>query len=123
MRISDWSSDVCSSDLVTGRTRRIVVDGQGRQKVERRTSSSNIAETDNFMSGRKPILVFSEAGGTGRSHHADLGCPSAHKRSIPFFLEPGWRGALTHQGLGPLHPPTQPLPPAFPPRTNNDHRE
>src|SRR3546814_15089489 len=37
---------------VTGRTRRIVVDGQGRQKVERRTSSSNIAETDNFMSGR-----------------------------------------------------------------------
>src|SRR3546814_19802197 len=100
MRISDWSSDVCSSDLVTGRTRRIVVDGQGRQKVERRTSSSNIAETDNFMSGRKPILVFSEAGGTGRTYHADLGCPTAHKRRIHFLLEPGWRADIAIQEIG-----------------------
>src|SRR3546814_4763602 len=87
----------------TGRTRRTVVDGQGRQKVERRTSSSNIAETDNFMSGRKPILVFSEAGGTGRSYHADLGCPTAHKRRIHFLLEPGWRADIAIQGLGRTH--------------------
>ena len=104
---------------VTGRTRRIVVDGQGRQKVERRTSSSNIAETDNFMSGRKPILVFSEAGGTGRSYHADLGCPTAHKRRIHFLLEPGWRADIAIQGLGRTHRTYQSMPPVFRPVTTN----
>ena len=115
--IVHFGTDMVSE--VTGRTRRIVVDGQGRQKVERRTSSSNIAETDNFMSGRKPILVFSEAGGTGRSYHADLDCPTARKRRIHFLLEPGWRADIAIQGLGRTHRTYQSMPPVFRPVTTN----
>src|SRR3546814_11141403 len=37
--------------VVTGRTRRIVVDGPGRPTAEGRTSSSNHPGTANFMSG------------------------------------------------------------------------
>ena len=102
---------------VTGRSRRVVIDGQGRQKLERRSASSNIAETDAFMSGRKPILVFSEAGGTGRSYHADLDCPTANKRRIHFLLEPGWRADIAIQGLGRTHRTYQWKPPVFRPVT------
>ncbi|KAK0360044.1 Protein strawberry notch 2, partial [Friedmanniomyces endolithicus] len=56
---------------ITGRARRVVV-RDGRRLVERRGASAARSETDAFMSGRKRILVFSDAGGTGRSYHADL---------------------------------------------------
>src|SRR3546814_12928654 len=100
MRISDWSSDVCSSDLdgrpiisqealemrdnlverfcslpivgsaldhiighfgadavaeVTGRSRRIVIDAHGRQRIESRSPRTNLAETDAFMRNEKKI--------------------------------------------------------------------
>src|SRR3546814_2695728 len=71
------------------------------------------------MSGRKPILVFSEAGGTGRSYHADLDCPTARKRRIHFLLEPGWRADIAIQGLGRTHRTYQSMPPVFRPVTTN----
>src|SRR3546814_17595043 len=77
------------------------------------------------MSGRKPILVFSEAGGTGRSYHADLDCPTARKRRIHFLLEPGWRADIAIQGLGRPHRTYQSMPPVFRPVTTNckgEHR-
>ena len=61
---------------VTGRSRRIVrkVDANGdRLAVENRPAHANLAEAQAFMEDRKQILVFSDAGGTGRSYHADLG--------------------------------------------------
>lgn len=115
--ITHFGTDMVAE--VTGRSRRIVVDGNGRQKLERRSASSNIAETDAFMSGRKPILVFSDAGGTGRSYHADLGCPSARKRRIHFLLEPGWRADVAIQGLGRTHRTYQWMPPVFRPVTTD----
>src|SRR3546814_14953932 len=51
---------------VTGRSRRIVEDGGGRQHVESRSRRTNLVETDAFMRGAKRILIFSDAGGTGR---------------------------------------------------------
>ena len=57
---------------ITGRSRR-VVRRDGRRVVERRSASAAKAETDAFMAGKKRVLVFSDAGGTGRSYHADLG--------------------------------------------------
>src|SRR3546814_18345580 len=81
MRISDWSSDVCSSDLVTGRTRRLVLGRDGEQRLERRSPSATVAEAQSFMEGTKRILVFSDAGGTGRSYHADLGARNPQRRS------------------------------------------
>ena len=56
---------------VTGRSRRIVRKGD-RLVVENRAASANLAETAAFMDDAKRILVFSDAGGTGRSYHAEL---------------------------------------------------
>ena len=62
---------------VTGRSRRVlrIADSSGeRLALRNRPASANLAETAAFMAGDKRILVFSMAGGTGRSYHADLGC-------------------------------------------------
>jgi hypothetical protein len=104
---------------VTGRTRRIVLDSRGNQKLEPRGSSARKADSDHFMAGRKPILAFSDAGGTGRSYHADLGCGSAAKRRIHFLLEPGWKAATAIQGLGRTHRTNQASPPVFRPVTTD----
>ncbi|WP_375195581.1 strawberry notch-like NTP hydrolase domain-containing protein [Sphingobium sp.] len=104
---------------VTGRSRRIVIDSHGHQKVERRSGRANIAETQAFMDGIKSILVFSDAGSTGRSYHADLACKSADKRRIHFLLEPGWRADVAIQGLGRTHRTNQAFPPVFRPVTTD----
>ena len=52
---------------VTGRSRRIVK-REDRLCVETRPASANFAETAAFMDDDKRILVFSDAGGTGRSN-------------------------------------------------------
>ncbi|WP_338405637.1 strawberry notch C-terminal domain-containing protein, partial [Sphingobium arseniciresistens] len=104
---------------VTGRTRRLIVDSQGRQQVERRTARSNIAEADAFMSGDKAVLAFSDAGGTGRSYHADRNCRSAHRRRVHYLLEPGWRASSAIQGLGRTNRTNQLTPPIFRPVTTN----
>src|SRR3546814_7261547 len=75
MRISDWSSDVCSTDL---------------------------------------ILIFSEAGGTGRSYHADLGAKNQRQR-IHYLLEVGWKADAAIQGFGRSHRTNQKQPPRYRP--------
>lgn len=57
---------------ITGRSRRLINAPDGTQNIERRSARTNQSETDAFMSGTKRILVFSDAGGTGRSYHASL---------------------------------------------------
>ncbi|AOR81012.1 MULTISPECIES: strawberry notch-like NTP hydrolase domain-containing protein [Novosphingobium] len=104
---------------VTGRSRRIVLDAAGRQRVERRSARSNIAETHAFMSGAKQVLVFSDAGGTGRSYHADRGCATADRRRVHYLLEPGWRAAAAIQGLGRTNRTNQASAPIFRPATTD----
>src|SRR3546814_525786 len=84
---------------VTGRTRRLIVGRDGRQKLQSRSPRANVAETQAFMDGAKRILVFSDAGGTGRSDHADLAAKNQARR-VHFLLEPGWRADAAIQGLG-----------------------
>jgi predicted RNA methylase len=103
---------------VTGRTRRLVLLSDGRQKVESRSARSNIAETDAFMRGDKRILVFSDAGGTGRSYHACLGARNQARR-IHYLLEPGWRADAAIQGLGRTHRTRQASAPLFRPVTTD----
>ena len=94
---------------VTGRSRRVlrISDARGeRLALRSRPASANLAETAAFMDGGKRILVFSMAGGTGRSYHADLSCANTERR-IHYLLEPGWRADQAIQGLGP-HPPHAP---------------
>ena len=98
---------------VTGRSRRIVKRGD-RLSVENRPASANFAETSAFMDDDKRILVFSDAGGTGRSYHADLACKNQRQR-IHYLLEPGWRADAAIQGLGRSNRTNQKQPPVFRP--------
>ena len=103
---------------VTGRSRRLVVGVDGRQKLERRTARANLHETDAFMRGDKKILVFSDAGGTGRSYHACLGAANRARR-VHYLLEPGWRADAAIQGLGRTHRTRQASAPLFRPVTTD----
>ena len=102
---------------VTGRSRRIVRRGEGqaaRLVVESRAGSANLAETAAFMDDQKRILIFSDAGGTGRSYHADLGAKNQRLR-VHYLLEPGWKADAAIQGLGRTNRTNQAQPPLFRP--------
>lgn len=103
---------------VTGRKRRIVQTSEGCLKVENRPASSNLGETQAFMDDTKRILVFSDAGGTGRSYHADLGANNQRLR-IHYLLEPGWKADNAIQGLGRTNRTNQAQPPLFRPVATN----
>ena len=98
---------------VTGRSRRVVRKGD-RLVVENRAASANLAETAAFMDDLKRILVFSEAGGTGRSYHAELSARNRRLR-VHYLLEPGWKADAAIQGLGRTNRTNQAQPPLFRP--------
>ena len=102
---------------VTGRSKRVLRSGD-RLFVESRPASANLGETQAFMDDRKRILVFSDAGGTGRSYHADLGAANQRRR-IHYLLEAGWRADQAIQGLGRSHRTNQRSAPLFRPVTTN----
>ena len=102
---------------VAGRSRRIIRKGEGpaaRLVVESRAGSANLAETAAFMDDQKRILIFSDAGGTGRSYHADLGAKNQRLR-VHYLLEPGWKADAAIQGLGRTNRTNQAQPPLFRP--------
>ena len=110
---------------VTGRSRRIVrkVDANGdRLAVENRPAHANLAEAQAFMEDRKQILVFSDAGGTGRSYHADLGARNQRLRHH-YLLEAGWKADTAIQGLGRTNRTNQAQPPLFRPVATNVQAE
>lgn len=103
---------------VTGRSRRIVrktgPGGIDRLVVENRAASANLAEAQAFMDDQKRILVFSDAGGTGRSYHAELTAKNQRLR-VHYLLEPGWKADAAIQGLGRTNRTNQAQPPLFRP--------
>ncbi len=102
---------------VTGRSRRIISKGEGpaaRLAVETRAPSANLAETSAFMDGQKRVLIFSDAGGTGRSYHAELSAKNQRLR-VHYLLEPGWKADAAIQGLGRTNRTNQAQPPLFRP--------
>lgn len=98
---------------VTGRSRRIIRK-HDRLMVENRAGSANLAETAAFMDDLKRILVFSDAGGTGRSYHAELSARNRRLR-VHYLLEPGWKADAAIQGLGRTNRTNQAQPPLFRP--------
>ena len=103
---------------VTGRTKRLVPNGSGGQKLESRSTRTSQAEAAAFMAGGKRILIFSDAGGTGRSYHASLEAKNQQQR-VHLLLEPGWRADRAIQGLGRTHRTHQATTPLFRPVTTN----
>lgn len=109
--VQRFGTDVVAE--VTGRSRRVVRKGE-RLVVENRAASANLAEAAAFMDDGKRILVFSDAGGTGRSYHADLAAKNQRLR-IHYLLEPGWKADAAIQGLGRTNRTNQAQPPLFRP--------
>jgi hypothetical protein len=102
---------------VTGRTRRVVktkdeVTGRVKAVMENRTSGKVAADVDAFMNDKKQILVFSEAGGTGKSYHADLTKPNQKQRSH-YLIQAGWRADSAVQGFGRTHRTNQASAPKY----------
>lgn len=107
---------------VTGRSQRPLRDRDRRLRIERRAGSANSAESAAFMDAQKSILVFSDAGGTGRSYHAAISAKN-QKRRRHYLLEPGWRADNAIQGLGRTHRSAQVSAPFFRVCTTNVHGE
>ena len=103
---------------VTGRTRRLLTLPDGSQKLQSRSISSGVNDANQFMAGNKRILVFSDAGGTGRSYHASLAHTNQQRR-VHFLLEPGWRADKAIQGLGRTNRTHQASAPIFRPVTTD----
>ncbi|WP_245896669.1 strawberry notch family protein [Sphingomonas fennica] len=103
---------------VTGRSRRIVrktgANGIDRLMVENRAASASLADVAAFMDDQKRVLVFSDAGGTGRSYHAELSARNQRLR-VHYLLEPGWKADAAIQGLGRTNRTNQAQPPLFRP--------
>ena len=91
---------------ITGRSRRFVQtrDDDGNFKVieEKRNKHSARADAEAFQNDKKKILIFSGAGGTGYSFHADNTAINTRKR-IHYILQPGWRADSAVQGFGRTH--------------------
>jgi predicted RNA methylase len=102
---------------VTGRSRRITRK-KDRLVVEHRAGAANLAETTAFMDDVKRILIFSDAGGTGRSYHAELSARNRRLR-VHYLLEPGWKADAAIQGLGRTNRTNQAQPPLFRPIATN----
>jgi hypothetical protein len=103
---------------VTGRGRRFVLKtddktGERKRVEDARGGNANLAETDAFQAGKKKILVFSEAGGTGRSYHADNTAPSKGARRVHYLVQGGWRADKAVQGFGRTHRTNQASAPIF----------
>ena len=117
-----WEFGEDAVSEVTGRSQRVVKTNDGRLKVQRRSASSNSVETKQFMDGQKSILIFSDAGGTGRSYQAGANVLN-QKRRRHYLVEPGWRADNAIQGLGRTHRAAQVSAPFFRVCTTNVHGE
>lgn len=103
---------------VTGRSRRLLTLADGTQKLQSRSAAAGVADANLFMAGKKRVLVFSDAGGTGRSYHASLAAANQQRR-VHFLLEPGWRADKAIQGLGRTNRTHQASAPIFRPVTTD----
>jgi hypothetical protein len=87
-----------------GITRRILETGRGKPKIEK--------EKNDFLDGKRRILVFSDAGGTGFSYHAGANFKNQQKR-YQYVVQAGWRADKAIQGLGRTHRADQVKTPHF----------
>ena len=102
--INSFGSDRVAE--VTGRSRRFVQirDDEGYLKIveEKRGKNASMTDAESFQNNKKDILIFSGAGGTGYSFHADNTAENQRKR-IHYILQPGWQADKAVQGFGRTH--------------------
>ncbi len=115
MLIDEFGTDVVSE--VTGRSKRLVwkvneKTGKRERVVESWGAIKSSADVDNFQNGAKRILIFSGAGATGKSYHADKNAKNQTKRNH-YLFQPGWNAIEATQGLGRTHRNNQVSTPKF----------
>lgn len=90
---------------VTGRTQRVVTtrkNGKTETKIEKRGKAQARAEAQDFQDGKRRILIFSDAGGTGFSFHASNRAKNQQRR-VHYLVQAGWRADNALQGFGRTH--------------------
>lgn len=91
---------------ITGRSKRLerTTSSNGSEKVilAKRTDAVRDKELDDFINDKRKILIFSQAGGTGKSYHASYDYKNNHKR-VHYMLESGFNVMNAMQGLGRTH--------------------
>lgn len=101
---------------ITGRSQRRQMvrndDGEMEMKLVRRSKKMGLIETDEFNAGKRRVLMFSDAGGTGRSFHADKRFGNQQKR-IHYLVQAGWRADAALQGFGRTHRSNEAQPPEY----------
>lgn len=106
---------------VTGRSKRVLTI-EGRQVLERRSKSAAQADINAFMDGEKNLILFTDAGGTGKSYHDDRNCRNDRRR-VHYLAEPGFKATAALQGLGRSHRSNARTCPIFRPVTTSTHGE
>lgn len=109
MIINHFGTDIVAEN--TGRSMRIV-EKEGKRVQEKRSAASKEADVDAFQNGRKRIMIFSQAGGTGKSYHADRNAENQQRR-IHYLLEAGWKADSAVQGFGRTHRSNESSAPVF----------
>ena len=108
MIINHFGSDVVAEN--TGRKRRVVItDGKAK---EENIASKKQADVSAFQDGDKRIIIFSKAGGTGKSYHADKSAKNQQHR-VHYLLQAGWQADAAVQGFGRSHRSNQVSAPTF----------
>ena len=105
MLFNEFGSDQVAE--ITGRKRRVVnkineKTGILERVIEKISSKAGEAEEAAFMNGDKRILVFSKAGGTGRSYHASNDVKNQQQR-VHYLIESGYSAMDAVQGFGRTH--------------------
>ena len=108
MIINHFGTDLVAEN--TGRARRVIQkDGK---TIEEKIGSKKDADVDAFQNGKKRIIIFSKAGGTGKSYHADKSAKNQQQR-VHYLLEAGWQADNAVQGFGRSHRSNQASAPVF----------
>lgn len=108
MIINHFGTDMVAEN--TGRARRVIQkDGK---TIEEKIGSKKDADVDAFQNGNKRIIIFSKAGGTGKSYHADKTAKNQQQR-VHYLLEAGWQADNAVQGFGRSHRSNQVSAPIF----------
>ena len=81
-------------------------------KVERNTDIAKISEAQDFNDGKTRILIFSKAGGTGMSYHADKNFKNQQQR-VGYILQAGYNPETAIQGIGRINRSNQTSKPIF----------
>lgn len=96
---------------ITTRTHRLIRQSDGKI-IDAKSPPSANKEVDAFNNGKKRVIIFSRAGNTGRSFHADKSFKNTQKR-IHYLLEGGFSAFNAIQGFGRTHRSNELYPPEY----------